>query len=263
MARQFITFGSRPHFNGATPYDEIAKVLCLQAKGTGLFDKVTPYTDQDLKNDKEFWDSHSKFIERRGPPIPERYKQGRGYGYWIWKPYLINKTMRSMKDGDMLLYLDAGCEIELENKTSMSNLRKYADVIGQEKIIGGLVGHDERRWTKMDLPLYLRIVNESYMAKPQRCAGTNMFSICEETRALVSKWYSLACDYHLIDDSPSVSRNYDQFIEHRHDQSIFSQLTKKYDLFSKNCKLSDCTIISRIRRPSKKTIFNPTEESSS
>lgn len=49
---------------------------------------------------------------------------------------------------------------------------------------------------------------------------------------MVNEWYELGCDYHNIDDSPSILKNIDGFIEHRHDQSIFSLLTKKYNLFS-------------------------------
>ena len=39
-------------------------------------------------------------------------------------------------------------------------------------------------------------------------------------------------NYHFIDDSPSIYINFSCFVEHRHDQSIFSLLTKKYNLFS-------------------------------
>ena len=32
----------------------------------------------------------------------------RGNGYWLWKPYIINKTMiENLKDGDYLIYTDA------------------------------------------------------------------------------------------------------------------------------------------------------------
>jgi len=59
-----------------------------------------------------------------------------------------------------------------------------------------------------------------------------MFFICKKTRDLVNEWYSVACKYNLIDDSPSIKPNAEGFKEHRHDQSIFSLLTKKYGIFS-------------------------------
>src|SRR5690349_24766996 len=34
----------------------------------------------------------------------------RGAGYWLWKPYFINKAMHLCEDGDILIYGDAGVE---------------------------------------------------------------------------------------------------------------------------------------------------------
>jgi hypothetical protein len=44
----------------------------------------------------------------------------------------------------------------------------------------------------------------------------------------VNEWYILGCNYHLIDDTNSITDNDSEFVDHRHDQSIFSLLIKKY-----------------------------------
>ena len=49
-------------------------------------------------------------------------------------------------------------------------------------------------------------------------------------------WYNISLNHHLIDDTPSKSPNFKEFIEHRHDQSIFSLLTKLYDMNIYFCK---------------------------
>lgn len=72
----FITFGA-----GGQNYIDAGKRLIKQAKSTGYFDKTILYTEKDLKNDKHFWNPHSEFIS----------KNKRGYGYWIWKSYIIKK----------------------------------------------------------------------------------------------------------------------------------------------------------------------------
>ena len=226
MSKYFITFGGGA-FGSKGEWGAVAERLGVEVTNTRLFDEVIAYTLEDLKSDKNFWSSHSEFIK----------KNKRGYGYWLWKPYLIGKTMRSMKDGDVLLYLDAGCEITIGDKYTprgywqdcVTPIENCIEAIGREKIIGTSLGaaHPEAEWTKMDLPLRLGIADEPYMKEPQRQSGTIFFSVCEETRKFVNDWYSLCCDYHLIDDSPSISKNYEGFREHRHDQSVFSQLTKK------------------------------------
>ena len=56
----------------------------------------------------EFWNNHSEFI----------LANKRGYGYWLWKPYLIMKTLEQMNDNDILVYADCGCEIESNKKNN-------------------------------------------------------------------------------------------------------------------------------------------------
>ena len=95
-------------------------------------------------------------------------------------------------------------------------------------------GYLEKDWTKMDLILNLNMNESKYVDTVQRQGGTNMFYVCDETRKMVNEWYDISSIYHLLDDSKSINSNYTTFREHRHDQSIFSLLTKKYELFSKS-----------------------------
>jgi hypothetical protein len=51
---------------------------------------------------------------------------------------------------------------------------------------------------------------------------------CDHTLKIINEWYNFSCIYNLLDDSESNIKNDDSFIEHRHDQSIFSLIRKKY-----------------------------------
>eukprot|EP00961_Rhodomonas_salina_P273499 3695546-Rhodomonas_salina.1 len=31
----------------------------------------------------------------------------RGAGFWLWKPFLLNRTLHGMEEGDLLMYVDA------------------------------------------------------------------------------------------------------------------------------------------------------------
>ena len=222
-----ITFGA----GGQHYYDAIER-LKNQAFNLNLFDKIILYTDKDLLNDTEFWYQHSNFI----------LNNSRGYGYWVWKSYIIKKTMESMKDGDILLYLDCGCEIDIRKK---EQINKYFQIVKNDYIIGSRVCI-EKDWTKMDLILKLDMLNEKYLSSSQHQAGCVLYFVCDQTRELVNNWYEIGSDYHNIDDSPSINKNLIGFREHRHDQSIFSLLTKKYNLFS-NHSLTTCIEYSRNR----------------
>ena len=75
MILKLITFGS--HNN----YIDAGKRLIEQAKKTEMFNEIILYTADDLKTDEHFWKTHGDFVS----------KNSRGYGYWIWKSYLIKK----------------------------------------------------------------------------------------------------------------------------------------------------------------------------
>ena len=94
----FITFGG-PTSN----YHRSVDRICLEAKEFDFFHDIIGYKDSDLKQDKPFWDQHGSFIQNNP----------RGYGYWLWKSYLIRKTFNQMKENDILIYCDAGCKINL------------------------------------------------------------------------------------------------------------------------------------------------------
>ena len=225
----FITFGG-----GKQTFIDAGNRLINQVKKTNYFDKLILYTDEDLKKDKIFWDKHKSFIENNK----------RGYGYWLWKPYIIKKTMENMNNGDILLYLDCGCEI---GGKKQKNLPKFFDLVKKDKIICTKTGHCEKNWVKRDLLVLLDLEDSKFIKTQQYQAGVVMYYICNMTRTIIDFWYNIGNNYHMIDDSPSIKQNYNCFIEHRHDQSIFSLLIKKYNILS-NKFLNECVYISRNKR---------------
>jgi len=192
-----------------------------QAKHSQLFDAILPYMDIDLKKDTEFWNKHGDFI----------LKNKRGFGYWLWKPYLIMKTLNQMKENDILLYLDIGCEIDIRKKDKILEL---IEKVKEDLIIGSFT-HNDKDWSKFDLVDRLQITNPILLLKPQHQASCIMIKKCQKTIDLVKEWYEISYEnnYHYIDDSKSIKKNLIGFREHRHDQSIFSLLTKKYNIYSK------------------------------
>jgi hypothetical protein len=118
MSKIFITFAA-----GDQKYLDAANRLISQAKSANIFDQTILYTAEDLQSDAEFWSKHGHFIENNP----------RGYGYWLWKPYLIKKTMSKFKYGDVLLYLDCGCEIDKRNSVL---IKKYFEIVKWDKVIG-------------------------------------------------------------------------------------------------------------------------------
>ena len=50
----------------------------------------------------------------------------------------------------------------------------------------------------------------------------------EKILKMVEEWYATCCNYHLLNDEPSIIPNDASFSENRHDQSIWSIIRYKY-----------------------------------
>ena len=225
MVLRFITFGNKgDHYNKIRKktenYEKAGKRLLNEVQKLDIFDSCQLYTDDDLKSNRKFWKKHSKFI----------ISNQKGFGRYIWKPFLIKRNLEHLNDGDILLYLDAGCELPVENK---QNLLTLISNVKTELLISSTNYQTEKKRSKRDLIKYLDCENSNIINFPQRQPGAVLYYVCKETRDFVNKWYELCSDksYHWLDDSPSTITNYPEFKGHRHDQSIFSLLSKKYNLF--------------------------------
>lgn len=208
--KYFISFG------GPTPnYRNIVNRICIQALKFNTFYTINGLTDINLKNDMLFYNKHEKFITNNS----------KGYGYWIWKSYIVKKQLESMKENDILVYADAGCILNINGK---ERLNEYFDIVNKSEY--GILSFEldllEKEWTKMDVFEYLNAYE--YLNTKQLVGGIFIIRKCSHTINLVNKWYDTCCKYNLIDDSTSTLTNDDIFKDTRHDQSIWSLIRKKY-----------------------------------
>ncbi len=211
----FLTFGGP-----LKKYHDSVNRLVKQANEFKLFEKIYGLTELNLKNDLEFWNKHGEFLENNT----------RGYGYWLWKPYLIIKILNEINENDILLYCDCGCELNILGKDYMNKLFEKTN---SKLIIGTQALSTDYAFTKIDIINYFKINNIEILKIPQMQAGCLMMKKCDIVFKLIEEWYDIMSNnYHLVDDSRSKLKNYLSFIDNRHDQSIFSMLVKKYKLIN-------------------------------
>ena len=207
--KYFITFGGP-----SKKYHYAVNRIKKEAENLDIYDRIIGYTEKDLKENKKFWDKHGIFLE----------SNPRGYGFWLWKSFLIKKTLKEMENNDILVYVDAGCTL---NKNGNKRLLEYFDIVINSNlaILSFELEYDEKSYTKMDILQELNAFE--LMDTKQLVGGIFIIRKCERTVNLVKEWYKLCSNYHLISDEPSKIPNEPEFIENRHDQSIFSLLRKK------------------------------------
>lgn len=218
-------------------FSQSLKRLACQIKKISFFDKVRLFDENDLEDEfkNEFKDHLTD--------------GSRGYGYWVWKPYIIGKALEKMEDGDTLLYIDAGCHI---NHSGKKRLEKYYELLQESetgmlafqlprhRLTFGFWGERviqknyylERNWAKGDLLDYFKVrQNKAVSDTPQILPGVIFIKKCKSSALILNEWLAVfRHDFRLVDDSPSRAANLEGFIQHRHDLSAFSILCKLHNV---------------------------------
>jgi len=89
--------------------------------------------------------------------------------------------------------------------------------------------HAEQAWTKMDV--IVELDGQELLSIGKIAATSIIIRKCPNSINCVDLWYDTCCKYNLINDNPSKIANHSSFREHRHDQSIWSIICKKYGCY--------------------------------
>ncbi|MCB9090532.1 MAG: hypothetical protein H6628_19740 [Calditrichae bacterium] len=182
----------------------------------GGFDKALSYTPKDI--DRVFYQDNRRILSR-----------SKGAGYWLWKPYFIRHTLDTLREDDFLFYCDAGAYFI----DSIDGLVDTARNRSQD-IIPFDVGFIEKSYTKRDAFRLMGCDTLAYTDTAQRLASFILFRNTRFTRDFVAEFLDFARDERILTDRENELGypNYPGFVAHRHDQSIFSLLTKRHRLLA-------------------------------
>ncbi len=84
-----------------------------QAKETNFYDEIKIITYTDL-------DTNFKHVLKK---LTSNGKK-KGFGYFMWKPYLVKKILEEINYGDVINYMDIGFHLLRENKKKIWRLFK-------------------------------------------------------------------------------------------------------------------------------------------
>lgn len=146
--------------------------------------------------------------------------QETGAGWWVWKPYVILDTMKSIKDGDLLVYSDCGDMFS-------PGLQSYAEgTIGEDDICLLMLGNNKNKhYTKRDCFILMNCDEDDYWKSNQLEAGFMIWKVCDESRRIVEEWMNYCLNPQIImNDSSTLGEELNGFVEHRNDQSILTNL---------------------------------------
>jgi hypothetical protein len=207
---------------GTARYEWTLKRLKQEADESKLFKSFEINRGKDLD---------ASFVDR----FRDILNMPRGGGYWIWKVHLIQRHLKRLEYGDILVYLDGGCKV---NKKGTDRFWWYVEQMHRTNtsIIAFDLGHAEEVYTTDAIFKYFNITPETALWK--QVAQTGQFVggllVMRKTPQLES---ILAMYNQTLYDDPYLFTDYyntatkakrGNFNENRHDQSVFSVIRKLF-----------------------------------
>ena len=208
----FITYGD-------TKFKKAKKRIRQEAEEMGCFNGgITLYGPENLSD--EFKKATKGVID-----------QGRGGGYWIWKPFIIMDALSKVNENDIILYADSGCTL---HKSGLSRFNEYIDMIsvgtGKSILAMRLKGCKEKQYTSTEIFEYFHESIDSEVGNSnQILGGCSFFRKSPDSMAIVNRWLSIAMtrpDLFTDQYNEESKRTNPEFKDNRHDQSIFSMILK-------------------------------------
>lgn len=157
-----------------------------------------------------------QFIENNGFSTKERI-----YGYGSWKPYIILKTLEMMQEGDVVLYTDA-CDLVKSNPKNI-----IQEIISENGVM--VVQGDFRHadWTKRDCFHVMGCDSPEFHNAKQLESGICAFVKNDYNKQILLEWQKHNLNYDAASDDVRLVDNHPSFIDHRHDQSILTNVILK------------------------------------
>ena len=187
-------------------YKRSAKLNEISAKVFGGADKTIIYSPNDFDE---------KFVESNKSLLAEK----RGAGYWAWKPYIIKKTLEKCKEGDYVMYLDAGAFYVRKIKHLINNMENVGETVFLSSMI--LPNKD---WCKRDAFVKCGCDETACIYGHQVEASYILVKKNIRTMSFLDRWQKYCLDWQVNTDQDNIlgKENYNGFRENRHDQTALS-----------------------------------------
>lgn len=209
MKKIFITYADENFVSAG-------KRIIREARDLEIFDECIIVSPEEIP------------AEIKSSPL---WKEKRGGGYWIWKPWVIEYGLSFLREGDILFYADAGCQLYESEEWSryFRHLKKHTFLFFR---IGGKV----KNWVRSNLRRAYHLDN---MGSQMILAGTMMMMKKNvKSRLLIHEWLSVMLNHpeYVNDVREDDRKNEDSdFIENRHDQAVLSGILYQYKKDMKGC----------------------------
>ncbi len=216
----FLTFGA-----GRPSWKRSSVRLIREASSSGMFASTNLITEEDLRTLVP--DLVRDFHATLNADI-------RGFGFWIWKPAILRAFLDDVPEDEIVLYMDAGCSLNLQNPLATARFSEYVRIAAIHGAVAfQMLDQIEENWNKAEtINEIVKLPTDEILKSGQIIAGIFLVKNCELIRNLLSTWSKLSVqdELRLVNDSFAPELQKHTFRAHRHDQSIWSLLYKEWGL---------------------------------
>lgn len=196
--------------DGPLVFTKNQQALVMSAADKG-FTQIRTYSERDIGAD--FYSKNNHILDQK-----------RGAGFWLWKPYLILKTLKELPDGAVLVYTDSGLILKKPLAPILDFLKTHDIILmthGKKASIRKHLKYEA--YKAFDFPLDDTILNADNI-----WAFFMVIRKTPKTMMFLETWLSICQNSDALTDEPFDSKTQDNLFEwHQHDQSILSVLVAK------------------------------------
>jgi hypothetical protein len=204
-------------------YSRIQDRLNAGAKASGQFDLVQGYW-RDWLETTGYYRDHKAVLD-----MP------RGGGYWVWKPYVLLDALTIADEDDLIIYQDCGDEFRSYEglRSLLVDLMLTRDILLTRGTPGGGGVFCNGDWTKRDCFVLMGCDCKAYWNAPQVEAGIIVVKKTHWAMGFVAEWLQYCSMPQVVTDAENIlgEPNLPGFRDHRHDQSILTNLAVKHRVY--------------------------------
>lgn len=219
---KFVVFG-----DGFIGLRQAAHRLARQATETGMFGSGV-----------EIWnvDRLVKIFGNSNPEVLSFINSNKkGLGYWVWQPLILLYSMQNAEENEVILMLDAGCQINMTTE-AIARFQEYLVFVEDKDALFmqikegsfGIEAYEEIYWNKRKVIERINVREES-LQTPQIQSGIILIKNSPDALRLVQDWLNLCIEnnFEFITDTDDPSDEVSGFISHRYSQAVLSLLVKR------------------------------------
>lgn len=195
------------NFAAGSSYEKKRRINSQTGKYIARFDRIIEYTIDDIDD----------FFKASNIEI---FKEKKGLGLWLWKPYFINKALSLLDNDDLLFYCDSS-SVFIRPIKGLVRFMESENI----DIMPFVLPFKELNWSSEGVMNYFGL-NADQRESNQLCASFLALKKTKHSSKIIEDWLLQCQDYKLLSGKFSNAESL-KLIEHRYDQSILSMIIKK------------------------------------